>query len=132
MASSYLKKTDGLPVILRWTLLSLWGCTVVWLSLSSSPPAIESPLLGWDKFQHAMAYALFTLLAGWCFTTLRLDRAKAWLYAIFSALFIGGLMEVMQATLTATRSADVGDFIADAVGAMTIYIAKLLTIRYRQ
>lgn len=47
-----------------WLLFVAWGILILWLSLIPSPPVIETGFLGWDKFQHAFAYGVFTLLAG--------------------------------------------------------------------
>jgi VanZ family protein len=100
----------------RWLLFTSWGITILWLSLIPSPPVPETGLLAWDKFQHAAAFGLLTLLGYHAFTRLPSFRQRMICAAAVSVLF-GALVEVAQGILTSTRTAELGDLTADIVGA---------------
>lgn len=104
-----------------WLLFVAWGVAIIWLSLIPAPPGIENPLLGWDKLQHAAAYGLLTLLGFLALGSL-IPYPRRWaLSAMLLAILFGALMEAAQGLFTATRTAEAGDLLADAVGAMLIY-----------
>ncbi len=107
-------------------MLVAWGVTIVWLSLARSLPEIEIYLLGWDKFQHAAAYGVFTLLAGWAFGTLPLELKHRWLAAVILAVIFGGALEVAQAVLTSERAAELSDLLADLAGAGIVYFVVMV------
>lgn len=70
-----------------------------------------------DKFWHTLMYIglAFMLLGGMLW-----HRSARWKYVLLSwvgASLYGGLMEVLQAYCTRTRSGDWYDFAADMVGA---------------
>lgn len=90
-----------------------WGVAIAWLSLTPSPPLLHQPLLGWDKFQHASAYAILTVAGGRAFGGTR----RAFGGAFFIALVYGGSIELAQGYLTSNRSADWLDFVANMTGA---------------
>lgn len=109
-----------------------WALIIVWLSLIPSPPVIPQALLGWDKFQHAAAYGLLTILAlraaGGDSPAKRLQPLRI---AVAVILF-GGLMEVAQGLLTSMRTADPRDLLADAVGVLAAYLfSRFLNSRFR-
>ena len=113
----------------RWLLLIAWGVTILWLSVVPSPPVIHSGFLGWDKFQHAAAYGVFTLFAGWAFACLAVDVRHRWMRAVVIAVVFGALMEVVQGLFTTTRTAELGDLLADLVGAVSVY-CSVMAMRY--
>lgn len=88
---------------------------ILWLSLMPSPPRAPG-VLGWDKLQHAAAFAVVALLAGWAFQPLVPRPLMGWCRGGLFAACFGALVEVLQATLTTTRSADWTDFLADLLG----------------
>jgi hypothetical protein len=84
---------------------------ILWLSLI---PAVSAPSgLGWDKLNHAGAMALAT---GFTYLWLKTRRWAA-AAAFFYGSFLGILIEILQATLTTSRSAEWGDVAADLIGA---------------
>jgi len=89
---------------LFWTALAI----VTILSLIPGT-AVPGPLQFWDKAQHAMAFALLTVLG--C-----LSYPRHLKILVLSLLVYGGLIELVQATLTTTRFGDVIDWVADAIG----------------
>ena len=85
--------------------------TILWLALM---PAVSAPTgLGWDKLNHAGAIAVVTVLA---YLSLQLYRRAA-AVALLYGFALGILIEVLQGTLTASRSAEWGDVLADMIGA---------------
>ena len=71
--------------------------------------AVPGPLQFWDKAQHALAFALLTVLGG-------LSYPRHLKMVVLSLLVYGALIELAQATLTTTRFGDVIDWVADAIG----------------
>lgn len=96
---------------LLWRLaLAIITLVILYLSLI---PAPLSEGLGWDKLNHVAAMALATVTA---FRVLRPVSVRAVLFAGLYALLLGALIELLQGTLTTTRSAEWSDLLADAVG----------------
>lgn len=96
----------------------VWGGIICWLSLTPSPPEISSPVLGWDKAQHAAAYAVFAYLSLCAFVPKGRARG-ATLKVVLIIVLYGVLMELAQQQLTPNRTADILDFIANTVGAVS-------------
>jgi VanZ family protein len=117
---------------------ALW-VTAFWLavlagiavSLMPAPPLPDPWFPAADKVQHAVAYAVLFLLgrhAGYGQRTLMLGL-----------LALGAAIEVAQGALTATRSAEWLDLVADALGvgfghliAMAIERSRLRSARVEQ
>jgi VanZ family protein len=96
---------------------------ILWLALM---PADSAPSgFGWDKLNHVGAIAAATGLAYLSFQSRRWAAAGAFLYGAF----LGVLIEILQATLTTSRSAEWGDVIADLIGAGGVWIAIRLIQR---
>lgn len=96
-----------------WTLAIFVGG-----SLKLPPAPIEPPGIGWDKFAHALVFFLTQRLAERAFR----DEAEGAtrevaVRAAIVSIFVGGLLEIYQAALP-HRSADIWDFVADAIGAV--------------
>ncbi len=102
--------------LVAFAMLAL-GVTV-WLSLADAGPDLGIP--DRDKVGHAIAY--FAVLLPLLFAVVwRPGRGlgripNAALALVLGTLWLGVAMEVLQATLTATRSPEVLDVAADAVG----------------
>lgn len=91
-----------------------WGCTLLFLSLTSAPPSLPGPL-GWDKLDHAAALGVMAYLAartrnGCC-------RLRQALDGFFVGTGFGVAIEILQDRLTANRQADLYDVLADMLGA---------------
>lgn len=89
-------------------MLALLTLGVGYLALSPLPP--PSANLGWDKLNHASAFAALAL-AGWL--SVHGPRGR-WLM-MAAALAFGGLIEVAQLFVPG-RSSEWADLLADAVG----------------
>jgi VanZ family protein len=103
---------------------------LLWLSLTPSPPRAPSALLSWDKLHHAGAYALLTLLAGICIAQWRPQWSHPWLVAWIATAAFGGVVEILQETLTEVRRAEWGDMLANTVGGFLVFLAA--TVRNRR
>lgn len=122
-----------LTSLLRGLPASLWAGAILWLSLLPSPPQ-PPEWLGWDKLQHAAAYALLVWLLGYAFSLRPLWRS--WLPGIALATGYGVLMELLQGWLTSYRDPSLADAIANLAGALLgaglgIYRTSLLRHRGR-
>jgi VanZ family protein len=122
-AINYLKiRNPSTPeFILRLLAPLAWAVTILWLSLTSSPPQIPG-VLGWDKLLHGGAYALLTLLIAQFLFCLPLHPGKACRVAWLAAVCFGALMEVAQLLAHTGRTAEWWDLFADAVGATLAYV----------
>lgn len=109
-------------------LMFCMGC-LLWLSLTPSPPRPPSELLSWDKLHHAGAYALLTILAGICIAQWRPNWCQIWLIAWIAAVTFGGIMEILQETLTEVRQAEWSDLLANAVGGLLVFAATSVRAR---
>lgn len=92
----------------RWLLAGL-VMVVSWLALSPAPP--DGLDTGWDKLNHAGAFAVLTLVASFAFPR---SRHSLWL-VLAGLLCYGAAIEVAQ-SFTPTRSAEWGDLLADLIG----------------
>jgi VanZ family protein len=107
--------------VLRWLILILLTGGIAWLSLTSAPPTIDHPLLGWDKLQHTGAYGVLTLAAGRRFRSWPIPVGYAWGLAVGYAIGVGGLIEVLQGCANTGRASEWLDLLADACGALAVY-----------
>jgi VanZ family protein len=106
---------NSLLLILRLSAPAIWALIILWLSLTSSPPQIKGAL-GWDKFLHAAAYGLLSLLLAQAFITFQQPRKTVWWAGSFAVVYGGGL-EILQMLAHTGRTAEWWDLFADAVGA---------------
>ena len=86
--------------------LELLAATWLFLVPSTSVP---STLQFWDKAQHGLMFLVLSSTGCWAY------RGR-WRSVGIGLLLYGGLIEVLQATLTATRYGDMQDGFADAAG----------------
>ncbi|WP_432821574.1 VanZ family protein [Trichloromonas sp.] len=98
---------------------------ILWLSLTSSPPVFDAPVLGWDKAQHALAYGVLVLATGRFLCMCNLPARYAWGIAVVYAIGFGGLLEVLQGVAGTGRICEWGDLLADSIGALFAGIAGL-------
>lgn len=80
-----------------------------------------------DKIFHFLAYGLLTIL--W-FATFSLNfkmiKRPAVLYALIFSVLFGIIIEVLQGTLTVSRSLDVYDMVANTLGALLASIVLMV------
>lgn len=101
----------------RRIVLISWILTILWLSLDPAPPVPEPKILGWDKLLHAFAYGSLTLFGGWALAGSSSLANSKWGAVACAAIFLGGIVELLQKAFTVTRTAEFGDILADAIGA---------------
>ncbi len=89
-------------------LLALLLCAIAWLALTPKPPPAAD--LGWDKLNHACAFA--ALAAAGRFSAAS-SRVRAGV--LLGLLAYGGLIELAQ-TQVPGRDGEWADLLADAVG----------------
>ncbi len=97
----------------KWALLIFWLAFLaisILMFIPGSPPK-ENGFMHWDKIQHAIAFMLLIKLAWSAYPN------KKYIAVITLVLF-GAAIEILQATLTTTRTGTTGDWIADVVGIM--------------
>ena len=107
-----------------------WALLVLWLSLIPHPPKVRLPLLSWDKFQHACAYALLTLLAGNSAARLWPARRGHWLVSGGVALVFGAMIEGLQYLEGKGRQADYHDILANTTGILAVFLGVMLWRRF--
>jgi glycopeptide antibiotics resistance protein len=113
--------------VLSWLLFVGWACLVLWASLDFDPFKPLVRLISWDKFLHAAAYAVLTFLGGLALRTLWTHHpVRAWLSAFsFSALF-GLCVELLQHSVTTSRSGEWFDLVANILGSVFVLTVAVL------
>ena len=100
---------------LRWKnlWLGLWIFgMLLGVYLSLKPGLVKEQIIpNFDKFIHGFSYALLAVFAGCIF-----ERKNAKLAALLWLVLLSGLIELAQGYLTATRSMELADFIANCMG----------------
>ena len=108
----------------RWLLAGL-ALVVSWLALSPAPPnGLDT---GWDKLNHAAAFAALTAVAIFAFPRSQRSSRSLWLL-LAGLLCFGAAIEIAQ-SFTPTRNAEWGDLLADAVGMAAGTFAAMLVTR---
>ena len=113
-----MSRRPNLPTI-TWSLIILILCGIPGRDI---PHISFLEMLSFDKWVHAGIFFVLALLAVRGF---RLQQKSAALkkhasrIALALCISYGGLLEIMQGTLFEERSADVYDFIANSVGAVS-------------
>jgi VanZ family protein len=99
-------------------LLFVLTAVVLYLALMPSPP--QQIDLGWDKLNHATAFAALTISGCFGFPGSR----RMVLLLLLAVLALGGLIEVLQAYVPG-RSSDWFDLLADSVGMLCGVVVAL-------
>ena len=99
----------------RWTWVVGWAVLIEMLLLWPSPPDVPQLLwsIGFDKLVHAGLFAVQAALGAWA---LEERKRSAW-PALAGAIAFGALTEVQQQFMP-SRAMELGDFLADAAGAV--------------
>ncbi len=86
---------------------------IVAIIVGSMMPAKDVPLpmaFGMDKVVHMVGYAVVALYGA------NLFRGRTIITLALILIALGGFVEIAQGMLTATRSAELADFVVDGVG----------------
>lgn len=110
MISALRKRSDYIPAVLV-------TAGVIVLSLWENPYMPSSVQVG-DKTLHGLMYAV--LAASWAFPVYRRAHTHviSCLYIWVACTVFGALMEMLQRFCTLTRSGEMADLYADAIGAL--------------
>jgi VanZ family protein len=116
-----------------WTAFYIfWLAAILWVSLDPSPPQIaETGLLAWDKFQHAAAYAVMTILGGLGLCRWIRSPRRCWLVSGGIAVVIGVGVEIAQGMMSIGRFADWQDALANTVGVASALLLVVLVRSFR-
>ena len=97
----------NLPLI---AIFLFWSCIIAstFILLIELPPK-SGGWPYWDKVQHIVGFGVLTTLGCFAYT-----EKKVWL--CLGLVIYGALIEYFQSTLTYTRMASLGDWLADVVG----------------
>ncbi|WP_082935826.1 VanZ family protein [Tamlana sp. s12] len=80
-----------------------------------------------DKIFHFLAYGLLTILwFGTFLLNFKMANKPAVYYALILAVVFGIIIEVLQGTLTVSRSLDVYDMVANTLGALLASLILLV------
>ena len=87
-----------------------------------------------DKIFHFLAYTVLAFLWFNIFlNTFKLKKRQALIYAAFFSIVFGIIIEVLQGTLTTSRSFDVYDVMANTMGVfltvIIVFVKNLITIK---
>ena len=101
-----------------------WMCVVAVLVLSLMPPTPHMPSTGWDKANHALAFAVLAWLgcSAWPGRTTRV---------LCGLLAFGVLIEGLQ-SLTPYRVAEWADLLADVLGLALGWGAWVVSVAARR
>jgi len=100
-----------------WAPVLAYMAIVFALSAQSKLPEISAPILSWDKAQHAIVYLGLALVAFRGAALMPLTaRPGSYAQSFIVAALYGALDEFHQKFVTG-RSAEAGDWAADAIGA---------------
>jgi VanZ family protein len=84
--------------------------------------SLPGPQFKWvDKVWHLAAFAVLTVLLARALAHFRAAGPKVYAQAAWASAALGGLLEVLQG-MTAFRSAELADLVADGLGALVAYV----------
>lgn len=115
----------------RRLVLLIWVLIIFWLSLDPAPPVPDPKIFGCDKILHAVAYGGLTLFAGWALEGPSPLKISSWCAIAATSTALGGVLEVFQMAFTSSRTAELADFLADAVGAVVVLLVVFGIRKYR-
>lgn len=99
-----------IPNSVQWRCGLFCACVLAILVLSLIPVGPEMPTTGWDKTNHLLGFGMLAVLGLRAWPDRKL---RVWL----GLMALGALIEALQ-SLTAYRSAEWGDWLADVLGLM--------------
>lgn len=119
--------------IALWTALLGWACAILWFSSLSPDELPDAAFAFWDKLNHFVAFSIGGWLAA---SALRVSRPHArptsvLLLAVLLVAAFGALDESLQSLTPGRAGAQLGDWIADALGATAGALLTLPVLRRR-
>ena len=116
---------------LFWFALLCWAGGILWLSSLTPQELPDAAFIAWDKINHFLAYAV----GGWLAAgAVRLSRPLApvagrIVLAVVLVAAFGIVDETLQALTPGRTGGDIGDWIADVLGAGAGAMASIPTQR---
>jgi VanZ family protein len=103
----------------------------LWVLSSQSTLPVVKGILGFDKFQHFIAYAALALAAGlWFSRESRLKRPRRVFVICAAVAVVYGALDEFHQYFVPGRSCDIWDWIADSLGGAVGAAAILLATRF--
>jgi VanZ family protein len=123
----------GVPISRSFKLLLKLPAPVlaVGLWLLSSLPTLPKPrgLLGFDKFQHLLAYFALTVAIALWFSREKWRRPGAGLPALTAALgSVYGVIDEIHQYFVPGRDCSIGDWLSDTLGAIAAVVVVKLAV----
>ncbi len=103
-------------VILRFVSAFLWLGAILVGSLLERIELVEIPIAGVDKLYHTLGYAVACVLVLRFFQSLGMRIRHPLAVSAISTFLFGALVEILQASFTLTRNAELYDLLANSVG----------------
>lgn len=113
-------------------------CLLLIFTLSFMPFFPETPfddVQFVDKWTHLVMYGGTSSVIWWEYirSHIRLDFRRLLLFAVVGMIILGGLIELLQAYCTTTRSGEWFDFMADSIGVLIgLAVGVLLALCYHR
>ena len=116
---------------LFWFALLCWAGAILWLSSLTPQELPDAAFIAWDKVNHVLAYAVGGWLAAGAFRLSRpLAPVAGRIVLAVAVVAAFGIIDELVQTLTPGRTGgDIGDWIADLLGAGVGAVASLPTQR---
>lgn len=109
------------PIPRRYLVATFWCACVAIGVLALVPATMPLPSTGWDKSNHALAFAVLGVLGARCWPAMPLR-------VLVALAAYGGAIEIAQ-TFTETRMGEWVDWVADVAGLLA---AAILVVRNPQ
>ncbi len=106
--------------------------TIMYMCMMPAAGA-PAPFDGFDKIVHGLMYVVLAGVVCKDFWQegADFDSVKLGFWGLVAPCLYGGLIEIMQANLTTTRSGDWMDFFADCIGAgIGFVLARIIVPKY--
>jgi len=95
----------------------LWTCTILYLSLSSFESVqISINVSSFDKLAHFLMYAFYAFLIVFSFKNVARKKLRFYFLIFLYLFFFGYLIEILQGSITNSRSQDIKDALANGFG----------------
>lgn len=105
----------------------IYSATLAFMSLIKLKNVPDMGVDYGDKIFHFLAYSILTFLWFSAFMYhFRFKKNKAIIYAAILSIIFGIIIEVLQGTLTAYRSLDVYDILANTSGVILVVLVLVL------
>lgn len=108
---------------MKWLPAIAWLAAILYFSLTPKVDIPHPTFAGSDKLYHLLTYAIWQ---GLFFLPLK-GRPSANLLTVFFLvnIIVGGLVEILQASMVVGRTGEFADFLFNVLGALLVYLMCL-------